>query len=70
MVPLGMALSCYDVLASPPQRRAIGYRWQDDGWVREPDMRDGAFGAMGGVDTSTNHYAKWVAFLLSARPSR
>ena len=70
MMPLGMASSGYDVLASPPERRAIGYRWQDDGWVREPDMRDGAFGAMGGVETSANDYAKWVAFLLSAWPAR
>ena len=70
MVPLGMASSGYDVLASPPERRAIGYRWQDNGWVREPDMRDGAFGAMGGVETSANDYAKWVAFLLSAWPAR
>jgi CubicO group peptidase (beta-lactamase class C family) len=33
-------------------------------------MRDGAFGAMGGVETSANDYAKWVAFLLSAWPAR
>jgi CubicO group peptidase (beta-lactamase class C family) len=70
MAPLGMGSTGYDVLASPPQRRAIGYRWQDNGWVREPDMRDGAFGAMGGVETSANDYAKWVAFLLSAWPAR
>ena len=70
MMPLGMASTGYDVLASPPERRAIGYRWQDNGWVREPDMRDGAFGAMGGVETSANDYAKWVAFLLSAWPAR
>ena len=70
MAPLGMASTGYDVLASPQRRRAIGYRWQDDGWVREPDMRDGAFGAMGGVETSANDYAKWVAFLLSAWPAR
>lgn len=70
MVPLGMASTSYDVLASPPQRRAIGYRWQDNRWVREPDMADGAFGAMGGVETSANDYAKWVGFLLSAWPAR
>jgi len=33
-------------------------------------MKDGAFGAMGGVETSANDYAKWVAFLLSAWPAR
>ena len=33
-------------------------------------MRHGAFGAMGGVQTSANDYARWVAFLLSAWPPR
>jgi CubicO group peptidase (beta-lactamase class C family) len=33
-------------------------------------MRDGAFGAMGGVQTSARDYARWVAFLLSAWPAR
>ncbi len=68
--PLGMGSTGYDVLASPPQRRAIGYRWQDGTWLREPDMADGTFGAMGGVETSANDYAKWVAFILSAWPAR
>ena len=70
MRPLGMTATTYDVFASPPARRAIGYRWQDNRWLREPDMKDGAFGAMGGVETSANDYAKWVAFLLSAWPAR
>ena len=70
MVPLGMRSTTYDIFQSPPTRRAIGYRWQDDRWVREPDMKDGAFGAMGGVETSANDYAKWVEFLLSAWPAR
>jgi serine-type D-Ala-D-Ala carboxypeptidase/endopeptidase len=70
MVPLGMRSTTYDVFASPKARRAIGYRWQDEKWLREPDMRDGAFGAMGGVETSAEDYAKWVAFLLSAWPAR
>jgi hypothetical protein len=33
-------------------------------------MRDGAFGAMGGVETSADDYSHWVAFLLSAWPAR
>lgn len=69
MRPLGMAATTYDVLSDPPGSRAIGYRWQDNAWVREPDMRDGAFGSMGGVETTANDYAKWVAFLLSAWPA-
>lgn len=70
MRPLGMAETSYDVLADPPGTRAIGYRWEDHRWSREPDMADGAFGAMGGVETTTADYAKWVAFLLSAWPAR
>jgi serine-type D-Ala-D-Ala carboxypeptidase/endopeptidase len=69
MRPLGMNATTYNVLSSPPASRAIGYRWQDERWVREPDMRDGAFGAMGGVETTANDYARWMAFLLSAWPA-
>ncbi|KKC26353.1 penicillin-binding protein [Sphingomonas sp. SRS2] len=68
--PLGMNSTGYDVAASPPARRALGYRWQDNGWLREPDMADGAFGAMGGMETSARDYARWVGFLLSAWPAR
>jgi serine-type D-Ala-D-Ala carboxypeptidase/endopeptidase len=70
MRPLGMASSGYDIFASPQERRAPGYRWENERWSREPDMRHGAFGAMGGVQTSVNDYARWVAFLLSAWPAR
>ncbi|MEG3086535.1 serine hydrolase domain-containing protein [Sphingomonas sp. PB4P5] len=70
MAPLGMAATGYDVFASAQARRSIGYRWQDGAWLREPDMKDGAFGAMGGVETNATDYAKWVAYLLSAWPAR
>ena len=70
MRPLGMASTGYDVSASPQERRALGYRWENEAWAREPDMAHGAFGAMGGVQTSAEDYARWVAFLLSAWPPR
>jgi D-alanyl-D-alanine-carboxypeptidase/D-alanyl-D-alanine-endopeptidase len=70
MLPLGMRSTTYDIFASPKERRAIGYRLDGETWRREPDMRDGAFGAMGGVETTAEDYAKWVAFLLSAWPAR
>jgi serine-type D-Ala-D-Ala carboxypeptidase/endopeptidase len=68
--PLGMASTGYDVTASPAERRALGYRWEDDAWKLEPTMAHGAFGAMGGIETSATDYAKWVAFLLSGWPAR
>lgn len=70
LAPLGMGSTTYDIFASPPERRAIGYRWQNNQWVREPDMKDGAFGAMGGLETSADDYARWVEFLLAAWPPR
>jgi CubicO group peptidase (beta-lactamase class C family) len=68
--PLGMTSTGYDVAAAPAERRALGYRWEDDAWKLEPTMAHGAFGAMGGIQTSANDYAKWVAYLLAAWPPR
>ena len=30
MIPLGMTATTFDIFASPQDRRAIGYRWQDN----------------------------------------
>jgi CubicO group peptidase (beta-lactamase class C family) len=68
--PLGMASTGYEVRDWPMERRAIGYRLEDGAVKEEPTMRHGVFGAMGGVQTSANDYAKWIAFLLSAWPPR
>jgi CubicO group peptidase (beta-lactamase class C family) len=68
--PLAMTSTGYDAMAMPPERRALGYRWEDNGWKLEPTMAHGAFGAMGGIQTSANDYAKWIAYLLSAWPPR
>ena len=68
--PLGMESSGFFVEASPRERRALGYRWEDDAWRLEPTLTHGAFGAMGGIQTSATDYAKWVAYLLSAWPPR
>ena len=68
--PLGMQASGFFVDAAPAERRALGYRWEDGEWRLEPTMAHGAFGAMGGVQTSASDYAKWVVYLLSAWPPR
>jgi CubicO group peptidase (beta-lactamase class C family) len=68
--PLGMASTGYEVRDWPIERRAIGHRWENERWSQEPTMRHGVFGAMGGVQTSANDYARWIAFLLSAWPPR
>ena len=68
--PLGMASTTYDVFAVPDARLARGYRWENGQWSAEPMMKDGEFGAMGGVVTTANDYAKWVAHLLSGWPAK
>lgn len=68
--PLGMASSGLEVTEAPIERRAIGYRWENNRWTEEPTMRHGTFGAMGGMQTSANDYARYVAWLLSAWPAR
>ena len=70
LTPLGMTSSGYDVSRAAKARTAIGYRWENDRWSPEPEMADGAFNSMGGLQVSANDYAKWVAFLLSAWPAR
>jgi len=68
--PLGVESSGFIADAAPRERRALGYRWEDDTWRLEPTLAPGVFGAMGGLQTSANDYAKGVAFLLSAWPPR
>ncbi|WP_428334575.1 serine hydrolase domain-containing protein [Novosphingobium sp.] len=68
--PLGMRASGYDVRELQADRRALGYRWENEAWALEPTMADGAFNAMGGLSVSARDYAKWLGFLLSAWPPR
>ena len=39
--PLGMGSSGFVADAAPPQRRALGYRWQDEKWSLEPTLGSG-----------------------------
>ena len=68
--PLGMNSTSFEVMKTPIERRAVGYRWQEGAWVEEPTMAHGAFSPMGGMVTSASDYARYVAWLLSAWPPR
>lgn len=67
--PLGMASTRYEVRDVPAGQLAMGYRWENDAWSPEPVMPHGAFGAMGGLVTTGNDYARWIWHLLSAWPA-
>jgi CubicO group peptidase (beta-lactamase class C family) len=68
--PLGMASTTLEPRSVPPARLAQGYRWEDGRWKREPQLPDGAFGAMGGMLTSLEDLGRHVGLLLGAWPPR
>ena len=70
LAPLGMTSTWWDARDLPPGRLATGYRRQDDAFVAEPTLADGAFGPMGGIFTSSRDLSRWVAMMLSAYPPR
>jgi CubicO group peptidase (beta-lactamase class C family) len=68
--PLGMTSTTLEPAAVPAGRLAQGYRWEDEQWKLEPQLPDGAFGAMGGMLTSMRDLAAWVGLFLDAWPAR
>lgn len=68
--PLGMTSTGYDLARVPANRRAAGYRHERGVWHEEPAQGAGAFAAMGGLATSADDYARFVAWLLAAWPPR
>ncbi len=70
LLPLGMSVTTLEAASVPPARLAHGYRRQDDAWLEEAQLPDGAFGSMGGMLTSAADLGRWVAFMLDAWPPR
>jgi CubicO group peptidase (beta-lactamase class C family) len=68
--PLGMTATTLSPTAVPAERLAHGYRWEDEQWKEEPQLPDGAFGAMGGMLTSLDDLAKYVSVYVAAWPPR
>jgi CubicO group peptidase (beta-lactamase class C family) len=68
--PLEMRNTCWEYSEVPMELLAQGYRWEDEQWIAEPMLHDGAFGAMGGLITSIEDFSKYMAFHLSAWPPR
>ena len=68
--PLGMTNTYWEYAKVPPDRLAHGYRMLNGQWVEQPMLHDGAYGAMGGLITTLEDFAKYEAFQLDAWPSR
>ncbi|HKP15840.1 MAG TPA: serine hydrolase domain-containing protein, partial [Gemmatimonadaceae bacterium] len=70
LAPLGMTSTTLEPASVAPARLAQGYRWEDEQWKLEPQLPDGAFGAMGGMLTSARDLGVYVGALLGAWPPR
>ena len=70
LTPLGMTATSMEPSTVPADRLAHGYRWQDERWLEEPLLADGAFGAMGGMLTTVRDLSRYVGVQLAAWPPR
>jgi CubicO group peptidase (beta-lactamase class C family) len=66
--PLGMTHTYYEYTKVPAKDLAHGYRWINENWREEALEHDGSYGAMGGMLTTIEDFAKYVAFHQSAWP--
>ncbi len=68
LTPLGMTHTYWEYTNVPEGKLAFGYRWQNNKWVKQPLLHDGAYGAMGGMITTIEDFSKYVELHLSAWP--
>ncbi len=68
--PLGMKDTRWEYAQAAPGKLALGYRWERDHWELEPILHDGDGAAMGGLITTMDDFARYVAFHLDAWPAR
>ncbi len=68
--PLGMGSTYWEPSRVPDGLLARGYQWRDGAWTEEPLLPDGSFAPMGGLLTSIEDFARYMALHLSAWPPR
>jgi CubicO group peptidase (beta-lactamase class C family) len=68
--PLGMDHTYWEYTRVPAGELALGYRWINGQWREEALLHDGSYGAMGGIITTIEDFAKYMALQLSAWPPR
>lgn len=68
--PLGMNHTYWEYDQVPPELLANGYRVVNGKWRKEELLHSGAYGIMGGMLTSIDDFAKYIALHMSAWPPR
>ena len=67
---LGMDATTYEYTIIPKDKFAFGYRYINNIWRKEAPLKDGIYGAMGGMITSIDMFGKYVAMHEAAWPER
>ena len=70
LAPLGMKATTYEYTEIPKDKFAYGYRYINDAWRKEQPLKDGIYGAMGGMITSIDMFGNYVAMHEAAWPER
>ncbi|QEC46064.1 serine hydrolase [Pseudobacter ginsenosidimutans] len=70
LTPLNMAHTYWEYSKVPANELALGYRRLNNNWVEQPMLHSGAYGAMGGMITTIEDFAKYMNFHLSGWPAR
>lgn len=68
--PLGMKNTVWEYSKAPGEKLALGYGWMEGKHEVIPLLHHGSYGAMGGLITSIEDFAKYVAMHLGAWPAR
>src|SRR5687767_10092613 len=66
--PLNMTNTWWEYNEVPADKLANGYRYANGRWNKETLLHAGAYGAMGGLITTMEDFAKYTSFHLSAWP--
>jgi len=69
LLPLGMPHTYWDYDDVPAKELVQGYRWLNNQYVKQPLLKSGAYGAMGGLITTLDDFSKYMVLHLSATPS-
>jgi len=70
LAPLSMQGTSFEYTDVPKNVFANGYRYINDQWRKEQPLKNGIYGAMGGMITSIDMFSKYVALHEDAWPAR
>ena len=70
LVPLQMQGTSFEYTDVPKNLFVNGYRFINDQWRKELPLKNGIYGAMGGMITSIDMFSKYVALHENAWPAR